>query len=752
MPERKPVTQIAHRRLNALACGEARLLSAVRHEAGATMIFAGATPDTIGLEDGHSVSRAYAIGQGAALHLDPMSAETAAFQIGGQAAAVALETAEPELFSGRHAIVALRNGESVETVIDWLRFHATQTGMQAALIFDRAAPDRERGFFAKLSRALDPGIEGLEQVVVVDGPVPLGKPGHGPETDPYYAPGAPGKARMTEPQADPWHAPLGDVQIYEALRWRFLSQAAAIANLDLSDLVTGDEGPSIFARAEAAPTGLLRLQGQPCYPWRVRKGQAALFSDHICVQFDAAKRRQRWCIAPARLPEAAIWKLTRIVNADPGPAPEGRFFRHMLLRHPTDKVSQVVPKAALVEEPELLAQAKNFWAADPVRAPQETPAPKAKPKTDARVIVTCMKDEGPFILEWLAHHRAIGFDTVLVYSNDCSDGTDTLLDVLQEKGLVEHRDNPYRSKPGTKPQHAAFQAAEHEPCLREARWIACIDVDEFINIKIGRGHLDDLFAAVPKANMIAMTWRLFGNADAHDFTEDFVTERFTLAAPELCRKPHQAWGFKTLFENLGHFKKLGVHRPKGLKPQLWEEIRWVNGSGRPMPREMLRNAWRSTMGTYGYDLVQLNHYAVRSAESFLVKRARGRVNHTNRDQGLAYWFRMNNNAAPETSISRLSPMVRAEWTRLMDDPEIAAAHRACVAAHREKIETLMEAPENRAFYEALTSPRMEKLSRMHHAFGANVFLAGPEVIPDTLLKQDLPEGAYFTVERQSAKH
>lgn len=42
---------------------------------------------------------------------------------------------------------------------------------------------------------------------------------------------------------------------------------------------------------------------------------------------------------------------------------------------------------------------------------------------------------------------------------------------------------------------------------------------------------------------------------------------------------------------------------------------------------MFRNGWRSTIETYGYDLVQLNHYAVRSAESFLVKRDRGRVNH-----------------------------------------------------------------------------------------------------------------------------
>ena len=46
--------------------------------------------------------------------------------------------------------------------------------------------------------------------------------------------------------------------------------------------------------------------------------------------------------------------------------------------------------------------------------------------------------------------------------------------------------------------------------------------------------------------------------------------------------------------------------------------------------------------------MQLNHYAVRSAESFLVKRDRGRVNHVDRDQGLNYWFRMNHNADSDT--------------------------------------------------------------------------------------------------------
>ena len=33
-----------------------------------------------------------------------------------------------------------------------------------------------------------------------------------------------------------------------------------------------------------------------------------------------------------------------------------------------------------------------------------------------------MRNEAPFILEWIAYHRAIGFDDFLIYSNDCSDG------------------------------------------------------------------------------------------------------------------------------------------------------------------------------------------------------------------------------------------------------------------------------------------------------------------------------------------
>ncbi|WP_323775600.1 glycosyltransferase family 2 protein [Leisingera sp.] len=662
---------------------------------------------------------------------------------------VPLHPEETELFAGLNVVAAVRNGETARSTAEWLQFHVTQHGLQGAVILDRAQPQNSRRFIGEL-QALAASFTGLKQVVVVHSKLPLGKDGLPEEAHPFNVPGAPGKDRMDIPPADPWQAPLGEFLIYEILRARFLGRARAVANIDLFDLLAPCDGPNIFDQTVAAPAGCLRLGGVQAYPWRVRKGAQACFADHICTQFDAAGLRPRWCLAPAKAGDSCIWRLVRVVGAEPDPADDRRFYRCMALRHPTDTVSKIVPKTSLVETPELLALATGYFNAKPVRIPGERAVKRAggTPKT---AIVTTMKNEGPFILEWLAYHRAIGVDDFLVYTNDCTDGTDTMLQLLQDKGIVQHRENPFRNT-DLKPQHAALQAAEEEPVIREADWLVCMDVDEFINIKCGEGRLPDLFQAVGDANMIAMTWRLFGNNDVREFTGDLITREFTRCAYEVTRKPHQAWGFKTLFRNTGIFKKLGVHRPKGLKPQLWEDIRWVNGSGQDMPREMFRNGWRSSTSTYGYDLVQLNHYAVRSAESFLVKRDRGRVNHVDRDQGLSYWFRMNNNAEEERSIQRMIPALEAEMARLLTDPDIAAAHEYASRKHREKIEELKGRDDMLALFRELTGEKLRKLSRMHAHFGANVFLSGPGVIPDKIAENEPGSDFWFTVERGETNH
>ncbi|MEO0693576.1 MAG: glycosyltransferase family 2 protein, partial [Pseudomonadota bacterium] len=58
------------------------------------------------------------------------------------------------------------------------------------------------------------------------------------------------------------------------------------------------------------------------------------------------------------------------------------------------------------------------------------------------LIVTNMKNEGPYILEWMAHHLALGFGHVIAVTNDCVDGTDEILQRLQALGHVTHLINP----------------------------------------------------------------------------------------------------------------------------------------------------------------------------------------------------------------------------------------------------------------------------------------------------------------------
>ena len=57
--------------------------------------------------------------------------------------------------------------------------------------------------------------------------------------------------------------------------------------------------------------------------------------------------------------------------------------------------------------------------------------------------ITTVKDEAPYLLEWIAHHRAAGVTDFLVFSNDCSDNTQQILKVLQMAGIVRHMIFPH---------------------------------------------------------------------------------------------------------------------------------------------------------------------------------------------------------------------------------------------------------------------------------------------------------------------
>ena len=316
---------------------------------------------------------------------------------------------------------------------------------------------------------------------------------------------------------------------------------------------------------------------------------------------------------------------------------------------------------------------------------------------------------------------------------------------------VTRRDNPYQAM-GKVPQYAAFRAAEDEAAVTEADWLLTLDVDEYINIHTGEGRIPDLLQAAPEAHVFSMPWRLFGNADVATFQDQPVTRQFTRAAPAYAPRPLQAWAFKSLYRNEGLFRRLGVHRPKGLVAATQGQIRWVDGAGRDVPPNTWRACWRMSKANWGYDLVSLNHYAVRSAESFLVKRDRGRVNHVDRDQGAAYWFRMNHNAVEDMSIQRHAQRVAEEKARLLALPGVAEAQAVSLEWHRARIAALKARADHAALYDLITSPKLQKLSRMATYFGASVHYHGPQVIPDEIADRDPSKPFFYTTDPKGRAH
>lgn len=323
--------------------------------------------------------------------------------------------------------------------------------------------------------------------------------------------------------------------------------------------------------------------------------------------------------------------------------------------------------------------------------------------------VLTVRNEGAFLLEWLAHHRAVGFTDILVFSNDCRDGTDTMLDRLAEMGWLTHcrNDGPY-DKRGI--QFTALKQAERLEIVQSADWILSLDIDEFVNIHTGDHTLSALLAALPAATAIALTWRLFGNAGVRGYADAPITETFTRCAPVIMFWPWRSAMFKTFYRNDGTYAKLGVHRPRAPDPDKLPDARWFDGEGRELDDQFKTRRLFSNYGRSNYQLVQLNHYPLGAMESYVLKADRGRAVHSDHMLGMDYWVDRNFNTDTDDSIAQIRPLSAPILAQLHADPKLAILHRTAVEWRHARFHKLLEQEPFRALYARLQmTPSSEPL-------------------------------------------
>jgi len=312
-------------------------------------------------------------------------------------------------------------------------------------------------------------------------------------------------------------------------------------------------------------------------------------------------------------------------------------------------------------------------------------------------IVVCMKNEGPFLLEWLAHHRAVGVNQFIVFSNDCTDGSRELLDALDNAGVIQHLENPNCLVQSERRIDVAFGYAQKLNAVRNADYVGMIDADEFINIKVGDGTFKALFAEIEPFDVLSYNHVNFGFGGVMRYDPAPITGQFHMTCGEQVGQGARArTSIKSLFRPREDFQAMN-HFPR-MGPEAFDDLVWLDGSGHRVAidpqkprRKMLSIGGRT-------DLVQINHYVLRSVESFLLKHDRGNMHGFEKWDARKYVEEYNLNRVADHTIAKSRGLRRRGLRELKELPGIADLHEACVIRHRERIEALLKTEHGAALY------------------------------------------------------
>ena len=259
---------------------------------------------------------------------------------------------------------------------------------------------------------------------------------------------------------------------------------------------------------------------------------------------------------------------------------------------------------------------ENIWS--PVKLVNFFYRSNVTPSKSAAV-VTCVRNEAINVVEWIAHHRVLGFDDFFFYINDSDDKTFELLAALARNGICHliTNETSLGKRKGEDYFPIQSKALEHAihvlSPLRRFEWVLFSDVDEFLVTKVIASNamserpLDDLVQRLNnlpyRTSGVLFNWKWFGSNSIYSRETGLNFERFSN------------------FVESGHVKTLArfsrcLSFPTSHLPNFPHGDRILDGGLCPV------HTWDHTMPVV-YDYGQINHYWNKSFEEFIAKLERG---------------------------------------------------------------------------------------------------------------------------------
>jgi hypothetical protein len=141
-------------------------------------------------------------------------------------------------------------------------------------------------------------------------------------------------------------------------------------------------------------------------------------------------------------------------------------------------------------------------------------------------ICAIFRNESDYLREWIEFHRLMGVNHFYLYNNLSDDDYSSVLNSYVDQEIVTLRDWPEVWRKETQPN-------AYKDCLdryrHESRWIAFIDLDEFL-FAPNAGSLPDVLSEYERFPGIVVNWQVYGSSGHKKKPAGLVIENFTMKA------------------------------------------------------------------------------------------------------------------------------------------------------------------------------------------------------------------------------
>jgi hypothetical protein len=317
-------------------------------------------------------------------------------------------------------------------------------------------------------------------------------------------------------------------------------------------------------------------------------------------------------------------------------------------------------------------------------------------------VLTTMRNEGPYILDWVSYHLAIGFDHIFVYTNDNDDGSDELLRALARHGVLTLIENA--AAPTLSAQHKAYShGLMLLPHMLDYRWCALIDADEYIAFDTGMFQNIADFITWQEAqpvDAIALCWLLHVAGRGDVWRDESTLRRFPLR--ERGVNPHVKSLFRTRM--FWHAHPHFPHTAHG-------RFIFRTEDGRIHHIQNVTDRLAAFAESPSAGLAWVNHYIMRTAGESLLKLARGRADQIG---GEPVWHQANLEHTARTFINLSRPDITVRDERIL----------GCAAGQAEVMARLMSLPDVADHHTRITAAMPGRLATAARSFLAGVSPAG----------------------------